>query len=155
MDTLSPDERSARMALIRGKNTKPELLLRQALVRAGLTGYRLHDPRIPGKPDVAFTRWKVAVFVDGAWWHGRPDRFHPERSNDFWREKIEGNVARDRRVDAQLADAGWVVVRIWEDQVGRYPAECVRRVEEALRGRGRLVSNQGRPEHRRSADAEQ
>lgn len=137
MDTLSPDERSARMSRVRGKDTRPELLLRRGLVRAGLVGYRLHDGRFPGRPDVAYSRWKVAVFVDGAWWHGRPDRFHPERSSDFWRKKIEGNMARDLRVDRDLSAAGWVVVRLWDDEVARDVAACVQRVAQALRERGR------------------
>ncbi len=74
-DHLSPEGRSRNMAAIRSKDTKPELAMRAALRRAGATGYRLHRRDIPGRPDAAFIRWKVAVFVDGAFWHGHPDHW--------------------------------------------------------------------------------
>lgn len=139
VDTLTVVERSARMARIRGKDTKPELALRRGLVAAGLTGYRHHVGGLPGRPDVAYTRWKVAVFVDGAWWHGRPDRFRPERSSEFWKSKIERNIERDQQVTELLEELGWVVVRLWDDEITRDIQRSVGRVRQALRARGRPI----------------
>lgn len=139
MDTLTVAQRSARMALVRGKNTKPELALRRALTAAGLLGYRIHHKTLLGRPDVTYTRWRVAVFVDGAWWHGRPDRFSPDRVSGFWRSKIEGNRARDHMVNLELAASGWVVVRVWDDEVIANPGRAVERVKRALAEQGRPV----------------
>ena len=74
-DFLSPETRSRVMARIRSRDTKPELALRRALYAAGVRGWRCHNRQLPGKPDIAFTRWRVAVFVDGRFWHGLPDYF--------------------------------------------------------------------------------
>jgi DNA mismatch endonuclease (patch repair protein) len=135
-DFLNPAERSARMALVRGANTKPELALRQHLRAAGLTGYRLNHRGVPGVPDIAYTRWKVAVFVDGAFWHGHHSR-HPDRLSTSWREKIHRNQQRDVEVNALLESTGWTVVRLWDFEVQRVPAECVSRVTSALAAAGR------------------
>jgi DNA mismatch endonuclease (patch repair protein) len=136
-DHLSPEGRSRNMAAIRANNTKPELALRAALREAGATGYRLHRKDIPGRPDVAFMRWGVAVFVDGVFWHGHPDHWNPDRaSSDYWRNKIARNIKRDRAADATLAEMGWDVVRIWDQDVKADATECARRVTEALSARG-------------------
>lgn len=125
------------MARVRGKDTKPEMTLRRALTAAGLVGYRLHRRDLPGRPDLAYGRWRVAVFVDGAWWHGRADRFHPEKSSEFWQAKIARNIERDAEVNAALVAAGWAVVRFWDDKVTRDPAATVARVQAALVAAGR------------------
>jgi DNA mismatch endonuclease (patch repair protein) len=138
-DFMTPAERSARMALVRGRNTKPELRLRRYLREGGLVGYRVGLRNVPGAPDVAYTRWKVAVFVDGAFWHGHPSR-HPERLSDAWRNKIERNQQRDREVNTQLAASGWRVVRLWDFEVQKTPADCVARVAIALAEAGRLAA---------------
>lgn len=104
----------------RRTGTKPEMRLRSALHRRGLRFrkdllVRAGDVRV--HPDVTFTRWKVAVFVDGCFWHGCPEHQHIPKSNtDYWIPKLAANVERDRRVDAALEDAGWAVVRIWEHE---------------------------------------
>lgn len=121
------------MAAIRAKNTKPELALRAALRQLGVTGYRLHRKDIPGRPDMSFIRWKVAVFVDGVFWHGHPDHWNPEKaSSDYWRTKIARNVERDRAADAALSEQGWTVVRVWDEDVKNSLNGCVRRVMDAL-----------------------
>lgn len=136
-DHLSPAGRSRNMAAIRSKDTKPELALRAALRAVGATGYRLHRRDIPGRPDVAFTRWRVAVFVDGVFWHGHPNHWNPERaSSDYWREKIARNMARDRAADLALTDLGWDVVRVWDEEVKGDLDSCVCRVVEVLSARG-------------------
>lgn len=133
VDHLSPAGRSRNMAAIRGKDTKPELTLRHALRRAGATGYRLHRRDIPGRPDVAFIRWKVAVFVDGVFWHGHPDHWNPANaSSEYWRSKIARNIERDRAADIALSELGWAVVRLWDLDIQTNLTGCIRRVVEAL-----------------------
>lgn len=103
------------MAGIRGKDTKPEMLVRRGLHRRGLR-FRLHDRGLPGRPDLILPRHHAAIFVHGCFWHGHdcPLFRWPRTREDFWREKIAGNRARDRRTAAQLQDAGWRVLTIWE-----------------------------------------
>ncbi len=120
------------MARVRGRDTGPELALRRALWAAGVRGWRCHRRDLPGRPDLAFSRARLAVFVDGAWWHGHPDYFTPGKSGDFWDRKITGNVERDRRADADLAAAGWRVVRLWDFEMARNAEAAARRVVAAL-----------------------
>ena len=125
------------MAAIRSKNTKPELSLRKALRQVGATGYRLHRKDVPGRPDLVFIRWKVAVFVDGVFWHGHPDHWDPETaSSDYWREKIARNMARDKAANAALLEQGWTVIRIWDQDVKADVERCVARVTSAMKVKG-------------------
>lgn len=134
-DHLSPDGRSRNMAAIRSKDTKPELAMRAALRRAGATGYRLHRRDLPGRPDIAFIRWKVAVFVDGAYWHGHPDHVRPNAS-PYWVAKMERNRARDAAADEALHALGWTVVRIWDIELLADPEACRDKVLQALLASG-------------------
>lgn len=129
-DTWTAEQRSSLMARVRTRDTAPELALRRSLYAAGVRGWRLHRP-LPGKPDLAFGRVCLAVFVDGAFWHGHPDCYWGQ-SGEFWDRKIERNRARDQAVNAQLADLGWRVLRFWDFEVERDPVDCVRRVMAAL-----------------------
>nr|WP_272953002.1 very short patch repair endonuclease [Mycolicibacter kumamotonensis] len=134
---MSPAGRSRNMAAIRSANTKPELAMRAALRQAGATGYRLHRKDIPGRPDVAFIRWRVAVFVDGVFWHGHPDHWNPEKAaSDYWRTKIARNIQRDRAADAALTEQGWTIVRVWDEDVKADVDSCVLLVTHALRTSG-------------------
>jgi DNA mismatch endonuclease (patch repair protein) len=109
--------RSEIMARIRGSNTTPERLLRRALWRAGLR-YRLHSPTVLGRPDVVFPGSRVAVFIDGCFWHGCPEHYvRPRTRSDFWARKLSENVARDSRQISELAGQGWRVCRIWEHRI--------------------------------------
>lgn len=123
------------MAAVRSKNTGPEVLLRKALFAAGIRGWRIHYKRAAGTPDLAWPGLKVAVFVDGAFWHGHSSRHRPGRSGAYWDRKIENNVARDRRVDEALAEAGWVVVRVWDFEVRKELPAAVERILAAIGGR--------------------
>jgi len=115
-DVMTPAQRSWCMSRIRGKDTKPELLLRRALWRKGAR-YRVHS-RLPGRPDILFIGKRIAVFVDGCFWHGCPVHGTKPRSNsDFWKNKIEGNIARDVRITNKLKQEGWTVLRCWEHEV--------------------------------------
>ena len=120
------------MAAVKGKNTGPEVVLRKALYAAGVRGWRCHYRRAAGTPDIAWPRRKVAVFVDGAFWHGHPSRHRPGRSGSYWDEKIARNVERDRAVDAELEGIGWSVVRVWDFEVRRDLPAVVAKVEAAL-----------------------
>jgi DNA mismatch endonuclease (patch repair protein) len=108
------------MAGNRGRDTKPELALRSRLHALGLryrVGLRVEADGLRVRPDVVFTRVRVAVFVDGCFWHRcLLHKSVPRRNHEFWRRKLDANVARDRRVDAALQAAGWRVVRIWEHE---------------------------------------
>ncbi len=105
------------MSRIRGKNTKPELLVRRKFRELGFVGYRLHYGLC--RIDVAFVGRRIAVFVDGCFWHGCPEHFRmPKTNTGFWRDKIERNRKRAGEVDRLLAGDGWRVVRIWEHQLG-------------------------------------
>ena len=108
------------MALVRHKDTKPELRVRRFLHAAGLR-YRLHDKRLPGKPDMVFPAKRVVVFVHGCFWHQHPDPTCklarlPKSRLDFWQPKLEGNAERDRRNVTALEASGWRVVTVWECQ---------------------------------------
>lgn len=124
------------MASIRGADTRPERLLRSALWHSGIRGYRRHWRGPAGRIDIAFTRWKIAVFVDGSFWHGHPSKWQPGRWTGYWDEKIKRNIARDERQNNGLADAGWRVLRFWDFDVGHDPsgvAETIRQELEAAR----------------------
>ncbi len=131
-DTRTPEVRSRIMAAIKGKDTLPELALRRALHAAGIRGWRTHYKKAPGTPDLAWPALRVAVFVDGAFWHGHPSRHRPGRSGTYWDEKIARNVARDRRVDADLAADGWAVVRVWDFEIRRDLPAVVERILRTL-----------------------
>ena len=129
---ISAEGRSRIMASIRGADTRPERLLRQSLWRAGIRGWRCHWRGPAGRIDIAFTRWKIAVFVDGSFWHGHPRKWQPGRWEGYWDEKIKRNMARDTRQNAVLADEGWEVLRFWDFEIEDSIDEVVARVASAL-----------------------
>ena len=118
----------------KGRDTAPERMLRALLHKRGLR-YRVNARPLPGlrrTADVIFPRLKIAVFVDGCYWHGCPDHYRPARANQqFWHTKIDGNKARDAETDRLLAAAGWESIRVWEHEV---PQPAADRVETAVRG---------------------
>jgi DNA mismatch endonuclease (patch repair protein) len=115
-DFLTSAERSERMSRIRGKDTKPELHLRSLLHARGLR-YRLHASTLPGRPDLVFPRYRAAVFVHGCFWHGHfACRLanQPKSNSAFWKDKFKKNQSRDTRNIAELEQAGWRVLVVWE-----------------------------------------
>lgn len=113
------------MSRQRRRDTAPELALRRALHALGLR-YRVHLAGLPGRPDVVLTRVRVAVFVDGCFWHRCPEHaVAPKANADWWREKLGRNVERDREVDRRLQQLGWEVVRVWEHEQPEQAAERV------------------------------
>ncbi len=103
------------MSGIRGRNTKPELLLRKGLHAMGFR-YKLHDKSLPGKPDLVFPRYRAVILVNGCFWHGHDCHLFkwPKSREDFWRGKIKSNIDRDRLNTSQLKEQGWRVLRVWE-----------------------------------------
>lgn len=116
MDNKTDEQRSRNMSLIRSGDTTPELILRSQLHRAGLR-FRVRN-KVLGKPDLIFPVQRIAVFVDGCFWHGCPTCYQKPKSNPkFWEEKLENNIQRDRYVSASLAREGWLVLRYWEHEI--------------------------------------
>jgi len=124
----------------RKRDTRPELLLRSHLHRLGLrfrTQLRIECGEIAVRPDVIFTRSRLAVFVDGCFWHRCPEHGNLPRSNSaYWRPKLERNVSRDALVSSALLGAGWKVVRVWEHE---NPKDAAERIEKIVRGRGGVM----------------
>jgi DNA mismatch endonuclease (patch repair protein) len=117
-DNVDPATRSRVMAQVKSADTSPELFVRQALHSAGFR-YRLHDLKLPGKPDIVLPRYRMAVFVNGCFWHGHDcERFRRPNSNrEYWDRKIERNRARDKAVRAALRRDGWKTRVVWECQL--------------------------------------
>ena len=118
MDVFEKAKRSEIMSHVRGGNTLPELVVRRALHRMGYR-YRLHSKNVPGRPDLVFTRPKVALFIHGCFWHRHhcPRGSTPATNKSFWKAKFARNVARDRQVRRELRKAGWKQVVIWQREL--------------------------------------
>lgn len=116
------------------KNTGPEVALRKALWATGLRGYRLHCKKVPGRPDICFTKKKLAIFVNGCFWHRCPicDLSLPKTNTDFWQRKFELNKERDKRKIENLESMGWTVLTVWECEIRNELEETVTRIREAL-----------------------
>lgn len=127
------------MSAIPSKNTEPELLLRKALWRENLR-YRVNYKKLPGKPDIVFTKYKIAVFCDGDFWHGHNwavrgmSSLEDELANysEFWKTKILRNVERDAEINRSLDELGWTVIRLWESDIRKNLHGCVQLVIEKL-----------------------
>lgn len=127
----SPLTKSEQMARVRSKDTAPELALRRALWRHGLR-YRLR-PKLPGTPDLCFVTARLAVFVDGCFWHGCPQHYSaPVRNAEFWSKKITRNIERDQRTQSALETQGWTVMRIWEHELEADMAGIIARIDAAI-----------------------
>lgn len=122
-DIVSKATRSRMMSGIRGKNTKPEMVVRRLLHRRGLR-FRLHDSRLPGRPDIVLPRYRAVIDVHGCFWHQHPDcrfAYMPTSNTKFWSEKLGENALRDGRNREALARLGWKVFVVWECQVADEP----------------------------------
>lgn len=128
------------MSSVKSKNTRPELILRHALWARGLR-YRVNVKSLPGKPDIVFTKVKIAVFCDGDFWHGHNWAIRGleslnkelESYSPFWRKKIIGNIQRDRESTARLEADGWTVMRFWESDIKRDATKCADAIEDRYR----------------------
>ena len=116
MDVHDSKTRSYNMSRSKGKNTKPEETVRKYLFSQGFR-YRKNDKRLPGKPDIVLPKYKTIIFVNGCFWHKHEGcRYFawPQNNAEFWKEKIESNVVRDKKQYEELQDAGWRVIIVWE-----------------------------------------
>lgn len=131
-DVFTKRKRSEVMSRIRGRgNKETEVALAGLMRRNGVTGWR-RNQRVMGKPDFVFRRERVAVFVDGCFWHGCPKHANmPANNRQFWKKKLTGNKRRDKVVNRALRKAGWKVIRIWEHALVRNPAHCLHRLRQA------------------------
>lgn len=118
----------------KAKDTKPEVLLRKALWKAGFRGYRLHSKRLPGRPDISFAKDQLAVFVNGCFWHRCPacNLPIPKSNTVFWKKKFDTNVARDHKKIAALKEVGWRTITVWECKITVDLQGSVEQVAEEL-----------------------
>src|SRR5687768_14187923 len=116
-DRIDAETRSRVMSRVRSRDTGPEIALRKALWELGVRGWRCSPSTVPGKPDICFRKRRVAIFVDGAFWHGHPSRYWPGRSGPYWDKKIARNQERDRQTNDLLEAQGWTVIRVWDFEI--------------------------------------
>ncbi|MXW23873.1 MAG: very short patch repair endonuclease [Chloroflexi bacterium] len=135
IDRLTPEQRRRAMTNVRSKDTGIEVAVRSALHARGLR-FRKHVRHLPGTPDIVFSRARVAVFVDGDFWHGWRFPTWRHKLSTYWDAKIERNRRRDRRNFARLRRQGWLVVRVWEHDVLADVDRVADRIENAVRARG-------------------
>lgn len=127
--------RSFNMAMIKSKNTKPEILLRKELWRRGLR-YRKNCKLIYGKPDLVFLRKQIAVFIDGEFWHGynfEETKKRLKSNKEFWIEKIERNMERDFEITQFLVEQGWAVLRFWDFEIKNNVSICADKIEYTVK----------------------
>jgi DNA mismatch endonuclease (patch repair protein) len=134
-DFMSPEERSAHMAKIRSKDTKPEILLRRMLHKEGFR-YRIHDRRLPGKPDLVFPGRRKVIFVNGCFWHGHDCPVGarlPKTNTEFWANKRLSNQERDARQRLKILESGWQYIDVWECELSA-GTDFLDRVKSFLKG---------------------
>ena len=134
-DVLTKEQRKKNMQHIRSKDTKAEILLRKSLWKKGVR-YRKNYVRLPGKPDIAITKHRIAIFVDGDFWHARGHEERPGEqiatNKNFWSSKLKRNVERDRYVNELLLEQGWLVLRFWESDIKASFDTCVKTILKYL-----------------------
>lgn len=136
MDNLTPSQRRKNMQHIHSKDTGIEVALRKELWKSGIH-YRKNYGKLPGKPDIAITKHKIAVFCDSEFFHGkdwevRRPKVLEGNNPDYWITKIERNMQRDHEVDLQLSYLGWTVIRFWGKEILADPAECIKVINEVI-----------------------
>ena len=136
MDVLTKEQRHKNMSSIKGKDTEIEIKLRKALWNKGYR-YRKNDKRLPGKPDIVLTKYKIAIFCDSEFFHGKDwEVLKPQlergKNADFWIKKISKNQQRDEEVNKQLQYLGWTVIRFWGKDITKHTDECVQVIEETI-----------------------
>ena len=122
------------MSRIRSKNTSIEIQLRKALWHEGIR-YRIHYAALPGKPDIAITKHKIAIFCDGEFWHGKDWETRKENiqtNRNYWLPKIERNIVKDNEIEKKLTYSGWTVLRYWGNEINKSLAECVQEIKETI-----------------------
>lgn len=136
MDVLTPEQRKKNMQNIRAKDTKIEILLRKALWHKGYR-YRKNCKAIPGKPDIALTKYKIAIFCDSEFFHGKDwevlkPRLEKSNNSEFWINKISRNRERDDEINKKLLALGWTVIRFWGNDIKKHTEDCIKVIEETI-----------------------
>lgn len=136
MDVLTPEQRKKNMQNIRAKDTKIEILLRKALWHKGYR-YRKNCKEIPGKPDIALTKYKIAIFCDSEFFHGKDwevlkPRLEKSNNSEFWINKISRNRERDDEINKKLLALGWTVIRFWGNDIKKHTEDCIKVIEETI-----------------------
>lgn len=135
MDIWSKEKRSAVMSKIKGKNTKPEIILRSALFKLGLR-FRIHKKDLPGKPDIVLKKYNTVILVHGCFWH-----FHkncregriPSSNSSFWKAKLERNISKDERNIQMLQKLGWKVLVVWECEIENQMEHVMHKIQKVLK----------------------
>lgn len=135
-DVLTPEQRRKNMQHIRGKDTTIEVILRKALWARGYR-YRKNYKGIPGSPDIVLTKYKIAIFCDGEFFHGKDwevlkPRLEKSNNSEFWIKKISRNLERDDEINKKLLFMGWTVIRFWGSEIKKNTDECIRVIEETI-----------------------
>lgn len=134
-DTLTREQRSWNMSRIKGTDTGPEILLRSLLHKEGFR-FRIHDKRLPGRPDVVLPRYRTVIFINGCFWHrhaGCKYAYTPKSRQDFWLRKFQKTVQCDRKNDRLIRKLGWKVTRVWECKLGKDPVQVIQKITLNLR----------------------
>ena len=136
LDVLTKEQRHKNMKNIHGKDTKIEVILRKALWSKGYR-YRKNYKKLPGRPDIALTKYKIAIFCDGEFFHGKDwdalkQRLEKINNSEFWINKISRNIERDDEINKKLDFKGWTVIRFWGEDIKKHTDECVKVVEETI-----------------------
>ena len=135
-DVLTKEQRHKNMKNIHGKDTKIEVILRKALWSKGYR-YRKNYKKLPGRPDIALTKYKIAIFCDGEFFHGKDwdalkQRLEKINNSEFWINKISRNIERDDEINKKLDFEGWTVIRFWGEDIKKHTDACVKVVEETI-----------------------
>lgn len=136
MDNLTSEQRRKNMQRIRSQDTKIERLLREALWEKGYR-FQKNYKKLPGKPDIVFVKYKVAIFCDGEFFHGKDweelkQRLERSNNSEYWISKISRNIERDNEINKKLLFLGWTVIRFWGNDIKKNLDECIRVIEEAI-----------------------
>lgn len=137
MDDMTKEQRSRTMSHIRSTNTSIEVMLRHALWHQGIR-YRKNDARLPGKPDIAITKYKIAIFCDGEFFHGKDwnkkmkVKTQQGANASYWTKKIDRNIHRDMEASHELESMDWIVLRFWGKEIKKDLPKCVSQVQEAI-----------------------
>ena len=137
VDKLSPERRSWNMSRIKGKNTKPELLLRSLLHKRGFR-FRVHDKRLPGTPDIVLPRYKTIILVHGCFWHRHPNCRYasiPKTKKKFWSQKFKDTIQRDKEQEILLKKEGWSLIVVWECELKQDSHNVVEKISAAVHKR--------------------
>ncbi|MCL1653974.1 very short patch repair endonuclease [Elizabethkingia miricola] len=130
MDVHTPEQRSKNMRAIKATGTKDEIRLAKALWHSGYR-YRKNDKTVFGKPDLVLKKYKVAIFVDSEFFHGKDwniEKFRIKSNQEFWHKKIERNIERDKEVNQYLTDNGWKIIRFWSTEVKKHLQDCIDKI---------------------------